>query len=134
NPSHFYSTPGTYYPKLVITSAGGCKDSITKQIIVRGPLGSFSYGPLGGCKPLTINFTATTQDRLSFIWDFNDGTVTGTTDSIISHTYTLPGKYIPKMILIDPNGCQVPITGPDTIFVKGVAAKFNFAIQPICDS
>ncbi len=134
NPSHFYSTPGTYYPRLIITSPGGCMDSVEKQIVVRGPLGNFTYGPLGGCRPLAINFTATTQDRLSFIWDFNDGTVTGTTDSIISHVYTLPGHYVPKMILIDPNGCQVPITGPDTIFVKGVVAGFNFAPQPICDA
>lgn len=134
NPSHFYSTPGIYFPKLIITSPGGCMDSTVKQIIVRGPIGNFTYGPIGGCKPLTIQFTATTQDRLSFIWDFNDGTVTGTTDSVIAHTYTLPGHYVPKMILIDPNGCQVPITGPDTIFVKGVTAGFNFATQPICDS
>ena len=134
NPSHFYSTPGTYYSKLIITSPGGCKDSLEKQIIVRGPIGTFTYGPISGCKPLTINFTASTRDRLSFIWDFNDGTVTSTIDSIISHTYTLPGKYVPKMILVDPNGCQVPITGPDTIFVKGATANFTFAIQPICDS
>jgi len=134
NPSHFYSTPGTYHAKLIITSPGGCVDSIEKLIIVRGPIGNFTYGPVGGCKPLTTNFTASTHDRLSFIWDFNDGTVTSTIDSVISHTYTLPGAYVPKMILIDPGGCQVPITGPDTIFVKGVIADFNFTNQAVCDS
>ena len=134
NPSHFYSTPGTYHAQLIITSPGGCVDSVEKLIIVRGPMGNFTYGPVGGCKPLTTNFVASTHDRLSFIWDFNDGTVTSTIDSVISHTYTIPGKYVPKMILIDPGGCQVPITGPDTIFVKGVIADFNFVNQAICDS
>ncbi|HMC98982.1 MAG TPA: PKD domain-containing protein, partial [Ferruginibacter sp.] len=133
NPSHFYSTPGTYHPRLIITSPGGCQDSVENEIIVRGPQGTFTYGPLGGCKPLTVNFNATTHDRLSFIWDFNDGTVTGTIDSIMSHTYTIPGRYVPKMILIDPNGCQVPITGADTIVVKGVTTNFNFNNSPICD-
>lgn len=134
NPSHFYSVPGIYHPTLVVTSQGGCVDSFQKQIIVRGPLGTFTYGPLGGCKPLTINFTATTHDRLSFIWDFNDGNISSGIDSVISHTYTVAGAYIPKMILIDAGGCQVPITGPDTIFVKGVVANFNFVNQPICDA
>ena len=134
NPSHFYSIPGIYFAKLTITSPGGCIDTIQKQITLRGPLGSFTYGPLNGCMPVPVNFTAVTQDRLSFIWDFNDGTITSTTDSIITHNYTIPGAYIPKMILIDPGGCQVAITGPDTIFVKGVVAHFNYASQPICDS
>ncbi len=134
NPSHFYSIPGTYFPTLIITSPGGCIDSVQKQIIVRGPQGTFTYGLLSGCKPLTVNFSATTHDRLSFIWDFNDGNVSITTDSVISHTYTLPGQYTPKMILIDPNGCQVPINGTDTIFVKGVDAHFNFANLTICDA
>ena len=48
-----------------------------------------------------INFTATTQDNLSFVWDFNDGNVLNTTDSTISYTYTIPGNYLPKLILID---------------------------------
>lgn len=134
DPSHFYTTPGIYLAKLTITSAGGCLDSITKQIIVRGPQGSFSYGPLGGCKPLTINFTASTQDSLSFVWDFNDGNVLNTTDSTISYTYTLPGDYVPKLILIDTNGCQVPITGIDTIHVSGVIADFNLTNTLFCDA
>ena len=134
DPSHFYSTAGTYLAKLTITSPGGCVDSMVKTIIVRGPQGSFSYGPLSGCKPLVVNFTASTRDRLSFLWDFDDGTIYNTTDSVISYTYTLLGNYLPKMILVDSSGCQVPITGSDTIHVKGVDAAFDFSTQAICDA
>ena len=133
NPSHFYSIPGLYLAKLIITSPGGCTDSISKPILLRGPLGSFSYGPFSGCKDLSVNFTATTQDRLSFIWDFNDGNISTTTDSVITHTYTIPGTYVPKMILVDPGGCQVPITGSDTIVVRGVIAHFIFNTGALCD-
>jgi gliding motility-associated-like protein len=134
DPSHFYSLPGIYYAKLTVTSAGGCIDTISKKITVRGPVGSFSYLPSSGCRPLTINFIAVTQDRLSFIWDFNDGNIVNTNDSLIAHTYTTPGLYVPKMILVDTSGCQVPITGIDTIHVNGVTAGFNFINQAICDS
>ncbi len=133
NPSHFYNVPGVYIAKLTITGPGGCLDIKQKQITVRGPLGTFNYGPINGCKPLTVNFTASTQDRLSFIWDFNDGTTMATPDSIVSYTYTIPGIYIPSMILVDPNGCVVPITGPDTIVVNGVNADFGFTNQTYCD-
>jgi gliding motility-associated-like protein len=133
NPAHFYSNPGTYFAKLTITSPGGCVDTIQKKIVLRGPQGVFNYGPIGGCQPLTVNFTANTIDRLSFIWDFNDGTTTSTTDSLISYTYTIPGNYIPKMILVDAGGCVVPITGPDTIRVNGVDAHFNFVNPVFCD-
>lgn len=134
NPSHFYSVPGTYNARLTVTGPGTCTSVISKPIVIRGPLGSFTYGPLTGCKPLQLNLTATTQDRVSFIWDFSDGTIFNTGDSVVSHTYTTLGAYVPKMILIDSGGCQVPITGPDTIRVKGVDANFNLSLQTLCDS
>ncbi len=134
NPSHFYNVPGVYFAKLTITGPGGCIDVKQKQIIVRGPLGTFTYGPVNGCKPLTVNFLANTQDRLSFIWDFNDGTTISTSDSVISYTYTIPGIYLPKMILVDPGGCVVPITGPDTIIVNGVNVNFGLTNQIFCDA
>ena len=134
NPSHFYNVPGIYFAKLTITSPGGCIDTIQKQITVRGPQGTFTYGPIVGCKPLTVNFIANTQDRLSFIWDFNDGTTLSTMDSVVSYTYTIPGIYLPKMILVDPGGCVVPILGPDTIVVNGVNANFGFTNNNYCDA
>ncbi|MEO7265921.1 MAG: PKD domain-containing protein, partial [Ferruginibacter sp.] len=133
NPSHFYNIPGTYISKLTITSPGGCISVKQKTIIVRGPYGSFSYGALTGCKPLTVNFRATTTSRNSFVWDFNDGSTISTTDSIISHTYNLPGIYVPKMILLDAGGCMVPITGLDTIVVKGVTVNFSPSATLFCD-
>lgn len=133
NPTHFYTSVGTYVTKLTVTSPGGCIDVSQKTIIVRGPQGSFTYSPLNGCKPLTVNFNANTQDRLSFIWDYNDGSTNVTPDSVVSHKYTIPGYYLPKMILVDSNGCMVPIKGPDTIFVKGAAANFGFLNHTYCD-
>lgn len=134
NPSHFYSYPGVFNVVLTVTGPGGCTDTRTKQVVVRGPSGTFTYNPLTGCNPLTIGFTATTIDRISFIWDFNDGTTTPTPDSVISHTYTNPGVYLPKMILVDAGGCQVPITGLDTIRVNGVNANFGMNGFNLCDS
>ncbi|MBS1742265.1 MAG: PKD domain-containing protein [Bacteroidetes bacterium] len=134
NPSHFYSIPGVYVASLTVTGQGGCTSVKQQTIVVRGPQGTFTYSPLQGCSPLTVRFVATTRDRISFIWDFNDGSTLITPDSIISHTYTIPGDYVPKMILRDAAGCVVPIIGSDTIHVDGVLADFDFDPQPLCNA
>lgn len=134
NPTHFYTTPGIYNIVLTVTGYNGCTSQKTKQVVVRGPQGSFTYTNILGCNPLTTNFKGATKDDISFIWDFNDGATSSTTDSIISHTYTNPGFYVPKMILVDKAGCQVPIVGADTIKVFGVKADFTSSTTTLCDS
>lgn len=134
NPSHYYTLPGIYFAKLTVTGPGGCEDSARLRINIRGPKGSFSYVPLQGCNPFTVKFTATTLDRISFTWDFSDGSTKVTNDSIVSHTYTSAGDYVPKMILKDMAGCQVPIVGPDTIRVRDVHADFSLDQSTYCDS
>lgn len=134
NPSHFYATPGHYVSSLTLTGPGGCTSVKTQNIEVRGPQGTFTYRETVGCEPLSVTFRAVTRDRVSFIWDFNDGNTLSTLDSVVSHTYTIPGFYIPKMILIDAGGCVVPVRGLDTIWVKGVKVNFEMNQAQFCDS
>ncbi len=134
NPLHFYNYPGIYIVKLTVTGLGGCTSVYERTVTVKGPEGSFSYVPTSGCNPVNVNFRATTNGRNSFVWDFNDGNTISTSDSIISHTYDFPGRYVPKLILIDPAGCQVPIRGRDTIRVADITGAFSFNTQLLCDS
>ena len=134
NPSHFYNNAGTFTALLTVTGPGGCTATKEQTITVRGPSGSFTYDPLSGCNPTTVNFRATTQGRISFVWDFADGNTIATNDSIISHTYTIAGSYVPKMILQDLSGCTVAITGLDTIVIHNVTADFNFTPPVVCNS
>ena len=134
NPTHFYNSSGTFIAKLVITSPGGCKDSATRKIVVRGPQGDLTYEKTTACLPVTMQFKANTKDNLSFLWDFNDGTTVASPDSLISHTFTIAGSYLPKIILIDPQGCKVPVEGKDTIHVLGVTANFTADKGTVCDS
>ena len=135
NPSHFYVTPGSYIAKLTITSVGGCTSVKTKNIVIRGPQGTFTYSPLSGCNQVTVNFVATTSNRVSFLWDYNDGNIVPTSDSMPTHTYASPGFYVPKMILVGSSpGCTVPITGLDTIKVFGVTGTFTPNITKLCSN
>ena len=134
NPSHFYSAVGTFNAKLTITGPEGCASQKIKPINVAGPSGTFTYTNLMGCDPLQTNFEAHTGKNISFIWDFNDGATLSTPDSSVSHIFTSPGKYLPKVILVNASGCKVPVTGKDTITVFGVVASFQQSQTLVCDA
>ncbi|MCZ2298003.1 MAG: PKD domain-containing protein [Chitinophagales bacterium] len=134
NPSHIYVYPGNYTLQLIVQNTGGCADTASKNIIIHGPTGTFNYLPTIGCNPLTVNFNATTQNSISNTWDFNNGVTNVTTANHENYTYTLPGDYIPKLILEDVNGCRVPIIGKDTIKVKYIQAAMIAPPKAVCDS
>ncbi len=134
NPVHFYTYPGEYWPVLKVTSKGGCVVILQdKKITINGPKGTLTYDNIDGCTPLTVNFKGNTTDQVSFIWDFNDGATAATPDPEVTHTYVRPGSYLPRMILKDAQGCQVPIAGKDTLTVYGITAGFTTDKQSLCD-
>src|SRR4030095_15863961 len=96
--------------------------------------GDFTYDDRGGCEPVSVQFIGITTDSTSFVWDFDDGSVTETVDPGIQYTYTRRGSYVPKIILCDPQGLRVTIQGKNTIHVYGVTAQFDPSAAILCDS
>jgi gliding motility-associated-like protein len=134
NPVHYYNYPGVYIAYLVVTSPGGCTDTIRQRIEIKGPTGSFKYDKTVSCNPGNVEFVANTQNTQSYIWDYNDGNTENTTDASTSHSYLSMGIYVPRIILQDALGCKVPILGKDTIRIFGVSAQFKNDKSVLCDS
>jgi len=134
NPSHVYGAGGVYTVRLIAIGAGGCRDTATATVTVLGYAGALQYGPLTGCAPLTVNFSHSLQNVPSFVFDFADGTTFGTTGNSATHTYTTPGKYVPRLIMSDNQGCSSSSIGLDTVRVDGVVAGFTYTPYPACGS
>lgn len=135
NPSHFYSYPGVYTASLTVRGRGGCTSVMKKTIVVKGPKGTLSYGPLNFCQaPAGVTFAALTTDATSFTWDFNDGTTVNSTDSVITHQYSNGGNFVPKLMLVDNDGCRVPVQGVDTIRFSKITAQFQFPDSGTCSN
>lgn len=134
SPSHFYSYPGEYFATLTVKSNSGCMRQMQRRIVVQGPKGSISYDSLSMCAPTQVNFKVRSIDAASYTWDFNDGAVKTGPDTIVTHTYKNPGLYVPKIMLMDKQGCRVPVTGTDTIHFASITGKFDFADKSLCDS
>jgi gliding motility-associated-like protein len=134
NPVYYYSAPGRYTVRLKSIRSAFCTSTVSKQINVYPTTARLSYTPLDGCSPLNVSFHITTAGQVSYLWDFNDGNTVVTADSFYTHSYTLPGVFIPKIILKDSIGCQIPITGTDTIRLYSSKVNFGVADSLFCDS
>ena len=131
SPSDLYIAPGYFNVMLIATNAYGCKDTAKEHVSIYGYAGAFTYTPDSGCAPLTVYFHASITDVPSIIWDYGDGSTSSassTKDTV--HIYTIPGGYLPKLILSDNTGCQNSSKGLDTIKVDAVTTGFK--TTPAC--
>ncbi len=135
NPTHYFSSPGIFPVMLIVTSEGGCQDTMIHNVQVFDTAGSrVDYAPVGGCSPLLVDLSSFTNGPIAtYFWDFGDGNTITTTNPNVSHIYTSFGNYLPKVIMEDPSGCIIPVQGPDTIFVIGAKAKFGLDRDTFCD-
>lgn len=135
DPIQFYNLPGIYKIKLIVTSPGGCMDSTFGTVHVYDTIGSrVTYTPLDGCKPLSVNLDAYSNGPATYTWDFGDGVLITNDNTQMNHIYNFFGKFVPKVILTDPAGCIIPVSGLDTIRIKGATVKFGLDKKFFCDS
>jgi gliding motility-associated-like protein len=133
SPSNMYIASGMYPVRLIVTNAYGCKDTVIHPVNIFGYAGSFTYTPLQGCAPFAVHFSATLSNIPFITWDFSDGVTSAVsfTDTM-THIYTTPGAYVPKLLLSDNTGCQTSNTGLDTIKVDAINTKFSTFPSPVC--
>ncbi len=107
NPTHIYSTAGTFIVKLIVTSNTGSKGTITKTVIVNNkPIVQFDGDNLSGCSPLTVNFSdlSTSDTGSSYFWDFGDYIISA--DQSPTHTFLSSRAYTIKEVVTAPGGCK----------------------------
>lgn len=117
-PSKLYLKSGDYDVSLKVTDEWGCQDSFTYPgfVLVKGPIGSYSFDNTEGCVPLAVNFTADTSRCDGFTWDFGDGNILKNALKT-THTYYDTGRFIPLLTLSDTFGCTYTHPPVDTIYV-----------------
>lgn len=102
NPSHTYSAAGNYTVTLITHGIASCADTVT-QVITINPLPTASFNPIVDICSLNSAFSNTSQNAISYLWDFGDATISSVTNPF--HTYLQPGTYNVMLIVTDINGC-----------------------------
>jgi gliding motility-associated-like protein len=110
NPSHPYTSSGTYTVRLVAWAKTGCNDTITKKVTIY-PLPVPDFTISADCSRDTLIFvdksTISSGTIFSRGWNFGDGnSANGTT---VKNAFANPGTYNVKLTVISDNGCPVSV-------------------------
>ncbi|RYY38465.1 MAG: PKD domain-containing protein [Chitinophagaceae bacterium] len=108
NPTHTYATGGSYVVKLVTSTSGGCKDSLSLPITVyRKPTPLFTPNAQGQCITGNnfqfINGSTLSGGTFSGVWNFGDNSSSTVVNP--THSYAQPGTYPVTLVLTSDKGC-----------------------------
>lgn len=96
HPTHNYSSPDTFFVKLIATSGNGCKDTTgTPVIVYPKPFVDFSINDSGQCLTGNLyelsNLSSISYGSLTYFWDLGNGETSTQKDTQIS--YPAYGSY-----------------------------------------
>ncbi|MBS1634476.1 MAG: PKD domain-containing protein [Bacteroidetes bacterium] len=125
NPTNVYGIAGTYTVSLMVTSAYGCKDTVS-HIVNPGQSVTADYIPHGGTYNVnqSISFTNQSTGASSYNWTFGDNTTLGSTDP--SHAYSQPGTYTVVLVADNGLGCSDTASYVFTINTTGYTVPTGF--------
>lgn len=105
NPTHTYSTEGSFSIKLTVTNPCG-SNTVTKSVSsVFLPTAAFTADKTTGCAPLTVNFMNTSSTNASsFVWTFEGGTPGTSTQKNPTISFANPGTYTVSLIATNSAG------------------------------
>ena len=133
NPSHMYTSAGTYDVTLTASNAEGSSTLTKSQYIsVRSPglYADFTVSPTSGLSPLTVKCTdKSTGNPTRFMYDFGDGVnVSGPTPV---HTYRYPGTYNITLTITKYNSTTNSIMGVSTTKTNVITASSVPFVMPV---
>ena len=130
NPTHVYTSQGTYVITLVYSTYGVCFDSMSQTVSLIHPLSSvFTPSANAVClgTPITFNNTSV-GGGATYHWDFGDGTIDNSKNP--SHTYGTGGVYNVKLTVTDSIPCSA--VSDTSIEVVSITVQTGFHDTTVC--
>lgn len=116
NPSHTYSSPGTYTLTLIVTTVNGCKDTTVNMVVIYQPPIANYTDSVKGCAPVCGTFTdlSTSVDGTiaSWQWSFPGGSPATSSAKNPTVCWNNPGVYDAQLIVTSSYGCVDTLATP----------------------
>lgn len=108
NPQVFsFANTGNFNVSLSVTTQTGCVHSAAKNVsIINSPQASFIATPSFGPPPLQVQFTNTSTNATSYLWEFNDPNNSSSTSVSPSFTFSELGSYAVDLTAFNAQGCS----------------------------
>jgi gliding motility-associated-like protein len=129
-PTHTYTSVGSYSINLAYTTTGGCTDTLRLPNSVNvgdaTPV-DFTVDTSKLCSTHLVYFSPIVNDSVSaFVWNFGDNTFSTLRNP--SHRYTDTGYY-PVVLSVSSRGCISSIKKDNAVRINVPIAKFDFVIN-----
>jgi gliding motility-associated-like protein len=132
NPSHLFTTTGSYWIVLSITDTSGCfnKDSVLISTYVEAPVAGFTVDPPPYCSGIPIGFqNFSTGQGLTYQWIFGSNTIL--TDENPIFTFPAAGIFTVYLVVTDSIGCTDTVSANLEIN-PGPVADFTHFPEALC--
>lgn len=120
NPTHTYTSGGTYLVSLIVSSNKGCKDTVVNLVTVNPPpTAAFNYNTICQGVPSTFNdVSSIAQGNINqWVWNFGDGSPVSYLQNP-THIYTNAGTYTVTLNITSNKGCSATATNVVTVNAK----------------
>ncbi len=129
NPVVTYNAAGQYDIRLIASNDAGADtiEFVNYILIEEGPISNFTYAD----NELEVDFTNTSNNAVSYSWDFGDGNTS--TEESPNHIFTEPGTYTVQLTSTNPCGNEVAsqeITVDVNTSVFEVPNQFKISLSP----
>jgi PKD repeat protein len=112
-----YTANGLYTISLIANNTYGCKDTALNTFnVYPTPVVNFTPSGILGCEEYAVTFSNETQDGISYVWLFTDGTTS--TDSTPTHIFQDSGVYGITLIATSYATCSDTLVRPNLITVN----------------
>jgi gliding motility-associated-like protein len=121
NPTHTFTSAGSFQVQMIAESYNGCKDTVTKTVVVNPlPVVEFTFeNECDGQIASFVNQTTSTSPVTTWAWNFGDGNTSPYQNA--SNLYAAPGLYNVTLTATNANGCTNSRTKTIVIFPNPVA-------------
>jgi len=108
NPSHTYTTSGSFTVNLTVVSSNGCTGTITQTVTVNPkPVADFSMSGNPVYSTDVVTFTDLSTPTGSIVgWNWNLGDGTTSTNQNVQYYYDNNGVFTVQLAITDASGCM----------------------------
>lgn len=139
NPTHNFTHSGTFNVNLMVTTASGCFDSISKPVTINAaPIANFTADTacVGSLTQFADSSVANSASIASWLWNFGEpssGTFNTSTLQNPTHNYSAPGLYTVMLTVTNSNSCTHDTTKQISVNPRP-QAMFSASVSCVGDS